>query len=306
MKKKPSENIKLYKYDFTEIEFNIEDVCFYIHSSHKKEGSYIFNPDVLHSATSHYFFEHLSLHTHPFHEIFFTHYGGCCIETDEGEINLGADDLVIISPHTKHLASPITSEVAAVFNFSYKKNNLKTNHSLYELLNSIFSKPYVHLKKRLPLYKLITGFLTSVDSGNHFMISRYFYDIMIDIIEHTGNSVIVSPNDLLKDSSVNRYRKIQTLIRFFYTENLSLEFIANNLNLSLKQTSRIIKDEFGCTLQELILQKRMKTAEKLLKDTNMKIIDIASAVGYDSNMSFYNAFKKHFGCLPNELRKRFK
>ena len=36
----------------------------------------------------------------------------------------------------------------------------------------------------------------------------------------------------------------------------------------------------------------------------MKIIDIASEVGYDSTMSFYNAFKKYFNCLPKEMRNK--
>ena len=112
-----------------------------------------------------------------------------------------------------------------------------------------------------------------------------------------------NPDEMLRDSYVSRYRKIKTLIEFFYDENIDMEFVAKTLNLSTRQISRVIKEEFGCTFQELISRKRMDIAGTFLETTNMKISEIATSVGYNSITAFNNAFKKHYGMLPSEYRK---
>ncbi len=304
MKKVNNEPVKLYEYDFTEIQFNIEDACFYIHSFHQRENSYIFNHKILDSLTSGYAIGPPAPHTHPYYEVFSPRYDQCQIEIDGKMYYPNIGDLIIISPHTKHVLNSAKENGLIVFNFSFRKNSLKTENSLHKILSENLSAPYLYIENRPEFCELIDRFMQNVDDGNYFMISNSFFNILVEIIDSCGKNLITNPDSMLTDSSINRYRKIQTLIRFFYTENLTLESIAKNLNLSLRQTSRIIKEEFGCTFHELITKKRMETAKKLLKETNMKIIDIASEVGYDSTMSFYNAFKKYFNCLPKEMRNK--
>ena len=49
---------------------------------------------------------------------------------------------------------------------------------------------------------------------------------------------------------------------------------------------------------------RIEKACNLIKNTNMKIGDIAETVGYTSDVSFRRAFKKVTGISPGEYRER--
>lgn len=54
----------------------------------------------------------------------------------------------------------------------------------------------------------------------------------------------------------------------------------------------------------VIENRRMEKACKLIKNTDMKISDIAQEVGYSSDISFRRAFKKKMGMSPIEWKQR--
>ena len=82
--------------------------------------------------------------------------------------------------------------------------------------------------------------------------------------------------------------------------------MAKHLNLSVRQTSRVIRAYTGKTLGELVLARRMRVASDYLAEGKLSISEIASRVGYNSLPCFYLAFKKSFGCLPKEYKNRLK
>jgi len=297
--------MKLYKYDYTEIPFNIEDVCFTVYSFHHRDNSPLFNEELKKDMVQHNNNSKGILHHHPFYEIFFTHNGDFEVALDNGSLYPGKDDLIIMSPGTNHFAMEKGEGRAIYLNVNFEKNNCKTENKLYDLLADVFSAPYLHIKKSPKFYNLLQNFLSSVDIGNTFMLARYFYEFIIEILKETNHLTTLSPDEMLRDSSMSRYRKISYLLGFFNSENISIEFIANSLNLSQRQTARIIKEIFGCTLSEIIQRKRMLQAEKYLENKKMTIAEISAMVGYNSINCFYNAFKKKHGCLPSEYRKNF-
>jgi two-component system response regulator YesN len=56
-------------------------------------------------------------------------------------------------------------------------------------------------------------------------------------------------------------------------------------------------------LSEYVTQARLNRAKELLKKTNMKIQDIAGAVGFESAAYFSRFFKKETNVSPNEYRE---
>ena len=109
---------------------------------------------------------------------------------------------------------------------------------------------------------------------------------------------------LKSENKESRIYKIHHIINSHYTDNITLKDIAKTLYLSERQVRRIIYKYHGCSFSELISKMRMKSAYELLTTTDMKILDIASFVGYDSLSGFYSAFKKQYGDLPLNIRKK--
>ncbi|TNJ67031.1 helix-turn-helix domain-containing protein [Paenibacillus hemerocallicola] len=95
---------------------------------------------------------------------------------------------------------------------------------------------------------------------------------------------------------------IQDYVEDHYTSDLSLEKIADEMEISVKYASRVFKDKLGVNLTDYISRLRVAKAKELLSQTNMSIQDISENVGYFSRTTFLRTFKKLEGVSPQEFR----
>ncbi|MNH98683.1 HTH-type transcriptional regulator YesS [compost metagenome] len=97
--------------------------------------------------------------------------------------------------------------------------------------------------------------------------------------------------------------KIKQFIEQNLEGDLSLTRIGEMLSLNPYYLSRLYKQLTGANLSETILEVRLERAKHLLGNTNMKIIDIATLVGFESNAYFHRVFKKATLLTPHEFRE---
>jgi len=86
-------------------------------------------------------------------------------------------------------------------------------------------------------------------------------------------------------------------------EELSLEEVSNEINVSPAYFSRILKQETGASFIDYLTQVRVKMAIQLMSDPSMKIYEIAEKIGYNSQHYFSTAFKRVLGVSPVEFKK---
>ena len=67
--------------------------------------------------------------------------------------------------------------------------------------------------------------------------------------------------------------------------------------------SKLVKNNTGKTFKDLLQEKRMSEAEKLISNTKIPITEIIFSVGYENTNFFYKMFTEKFGCTPKEYRK---
>lgn len=84
----------------------------------------------------------------------------------------------------------------------------------------------------------------------------------------------------------------------------SLNDVAVALYVSSNYLQRQFKHQSGESFVEYLTRIRMEKAVDLLKNTNMKIQDIAEATGYSNQRYFAVCFKKHFGKTPTAIREK--
>lgn len=84
---------------------------------------------------------------------------------------------------------------------------------------------------------------------------------------------------------------------------LSLQWVADSLYVSAPYLSRMFHKETGENFAVYLTRKRIYEAQSLLKNTNMKMYEIAEKTGYASQHYFSNAFKKVLGISPADYRK---
>ncbi|MDL2233188.1 response regulator [Ruminococcaceae bacterium OttesenSCG-928-L11] len=121
------------------------------------------------------------------------------------------------------------------------------------------------------------------------------------------DEVIVLFHDCLEacnNRSSKRYEVLQTLyyIERHYTEPVKLSDIAERLHLSTNHLGRIFKKDTGKGFNEVLNETRIHSAIELLKTTNMKVYEIADAVGIGSYRYFWNLFREITGRHPSDYR----
>ena len=92
-------------------------------------------------------------------------------------------------------------------------------------------------------------------------------------------------------------------IRTNYSQDISLEELAEITDYSTSYLSRQFKKEAGCTITEYIRRLRCTQAAALLKKNNAPIASIGAYVGYADNNYFVKAFKKEYNMTPSEWRR---
>lgn len=89
-----------------------------------------------------------------------------------------------------------------------------------------------------------------------------------------------------------------------YHRKITLEEVATYIHISEKYMCRLFKQELQLTPQRYLQSVRMEQAKNLLSGTSMRIRDIATTVGYPSQLAFSSAFSAFFGISPTEYRER--
>jgi two-component system response regulator YesN len=99
--------------------------------------------------------------------------------------------------------------------------------------------------------------------------------------------------------------KIKDIIAKKYMENLAVTRLAEEVYLSPNYISLIFKQETGENITEYITKVRMEAAKELLKDNDLKILEIAEMVGFENTTYFSTVFKKFTGMHPQKYRSLF-
>ncbi len=80
--------------------------------------------------------------------------------------------------------------------------------------------------------------------------------------------------------------------------------LARELNLSKSHLQHLFKRQTGLCLGHLLTEQKLQTAARLLRSSQMRIKQIACAVGYEHTSSFTRAFERRFAEPPQEFRRR--
>ena len=86
------------------------------------------------------------------------------------------------------------------------------------------------------------------------------------------------------------------------TEKIDYNQLAKIVGLSTQQFQRIFNYLTDMSVSEYIRKRRLSMAYEDLKNTNLRVIDIAYKYQYESDIAFIRAFKNMFGVTPTECR----
>ena len=113
-----------------------------------------------------------------------------------------------------------------------------------------------------------------------------------------------SHNNWLASKKDNPVKQAIRFIKEKYMEECGLAKVAAHVHLNPSYFSNLFKKETGEGVTGYIQNLRVQKAKILLKSTDMKIFEIAQAIGFNDSNYFTHMFNKIAGISPKEYRKR--
>ena len=160
-------------------------------------------------------------------------------------------------------------------------------------------------------------------TGNMFPFLKEIFDQIYQMdIKGNGNSAagqllgaslisMVMRLDSFKTSDVNNTKneliamKIMKYIDENFTQNLTLDSIAQEFRCSSSYVSHAFKETVKMSPIQYMISRRIGLAQNLLISSDMTATQIASHVGYDNSNYFSAVFTKAIGVTPIEYRKYY-
>ena len=134
-----------------------------------------------------------------------------------------------------------------------------------------------------------------VDSIKMFLdYCTRFYDRQFITRDNVNKDVLVRFEALLEDYFMKG--------RAEKTGLPTVQYIANELNLSANYLSDLLRKETGSTALRYIHDKVIDVAKTQIVSTDKTISEIAYLLGFQYSQHFTRLFKKEVGCTPNEYR----
>jgi len=132
--------------------------------------------------------------------------------------------------------------------------------------------------------------------------------------ESLGNSLalysathfgIRAPRTQLYREGLSRERRARVIeyISDHLNAGLSIRELAGVANLSSFHFSKMFQRSMGETVHRYVLRRRLEYAQRLLREGQMELVEVALAVGFSGQSQFTAAFRRHYGITPGGYRQ---
>ena len=244
------------------------------------------------------------IHTHFTYEVFFVTSGTLTLITEDYSKDYESS-VFIISPKIKHYSVPSDNGSYCLL-FSFDSADKACEKRIAAIKEKLSEGVY-----EMPMTEEIAFYIKTLAEKSAMRTAEAERSASL-LAELIFNSIIyaILPRGSLSSAKGNVHYEhieaIETYINNHLHKKITLSDIAKCVYLSTKQISRIIEREYGCGFSELIADKRLASAEILVKNTDLSISKIAERTFYGTEAYFYTAFKKKYGMTPLQYRREAK
>ncbi len=186
----------------------------------------------------------------------------------------------------------------------YHKNMISCNGILF---NNIYEKPFFNINESY--YDEIVNTIEKMENEikneivNPFTdsIVKSYLQLILSISSKEKSKYLtdIKPNELPNKDLIY----FQDLIEKYYKAERSMTFYAAEFSLSTDAFSKKVKKQFSKSPSQLINERVILEAKKLLHLTYKSIKEIAQELNFEDEFYFSRYFKKSVGVSPSSYRK---
>lgn len=101
---------------------------------------------------------------------------------------------------------------------------------------------------------------------------------------------------------IHQLRRVETFVAEHLAEEISIESLAELIDLSPSHFAHVFKESTGMTPLQFVTRQRITRAQQLIRETSRSLIEVALDVGYTSPSHFAQVFRRVVGVTPTKFR----
>lgn len=235
-----------------------------------------------------------------------------CIDLENYNVKKG--DIILINPCVLHsfrqLDNKRTTFKSIIFNMNMLTSNITDACSIKyftPFLDNQYISPLVisstapHYDELLAVVKNLIEFYTKKSDFFEIKLKSELYNLFYILFSKFFE--LESHETSIKDNTTRNIKTILDYISENYMNPITIDELADSVNLSKHYFMRFFKKYMGMTCIEYINDYRLNVATNLLLTTSMQITEVSTSIGI-TNLSYFNRiFKKKYNMTPKEYRR---
>jgi two-component system response regulator YesN len=236
-------------------------------------------------------------------------------------VGLGQESILFIEdvqPQKGNLSMFPQEGEQALFDAIRAGNLEQSEQALKNFIGELFQPHKQHQDYQLSLLRLFVDILKfgqelsipmdKIAEDEAIFIQSLFKLRDVTEMEHWFWSIFVHPYvQELSNRRESQFKHISEavidMIKREFDSELTLEECASRINYHPHYVSRVFRQETGINFGEYLTQYRIDMAKKWLKESDMKIVEIAERLQYNNSANFIRSFRKTEGMTPGQYRE---
>jgi AraC-like DNA-binding protein/mannose-6-phosphate isomerase-like protein (cupin superfamily) len=249
-------------------------------------------------------------HAHSTYEFHFCAQGACMVETGTSSFMIKEGYFYLSPPGVYHSQRPANREefIEYSLNCNIVQRPKGSKNPLGEELDQLFS--VLTNSTSFPVadhYGVLALFNEALEEAERQRLGFEWalHSLVTRILVASARAIVLErAQDSSKPAPLaeNRMTKIENYILAHIQKDISPRDLAEHLNLSEKQVSRIVLAHKGFSTKKFITRSKLNRAKEFLVSGDMPIKEIAAILGFSSEYYFSSVFKLHVGCPPGVFR----
>lgn len=254
-------------------------------------------------------------HSHNCYEIYYVLRGTIKMKIYGNTIILKKRQMILIMPKIEHEVSYEPSEDSQFFVITFEfyprtakeikgYNILLERFELETLIQTLKVQNFYTCMDKYKCYKIVKEIENELKSKNIGWNMKVLNLYLQFIINALRNISISSHYPYYTRENVNSAIEISKYMHKHLHEDITLEKVAESLNMSTRNVSRLFKEYFGTTFGKALNCFRFNYAKFYISTTDYSVEEIANLVGFKSARTLFKIFKENEGLTISQYRSK--
>lgn len=165
--------------------------------------------------------------------------------------------------------------------------------------------PYIKLTADIHWQnEILNGIINIYNTKNILSAPIEISSLILKIWSLIFNNTKVSNTNHIQNTDFIFLKNMIGFIQKSYKDKITLDDIAKSGAVGQSKCCKLFEKHIGTTPNAYLIQYRLHQSTWYLKNTDMKITQIAYTVGFSGSSYFAEAFKKQYNQTPSEYKKR--